>query len=95
MREQYDDDLRSGRVVVGAQSQLLKTLVFTDQLGRRIFDQRKNLLERLLFGRRLEIFDCVELDAALAQPLQRSARVSSAGVVINCGSVHAFLAWIF
>jgi hypothetical protein len=78
--------------MIGVQSQFFEALVFPDEVSRRIFDQRENPLERRPVRRRLEILDCVELDAALAQPMQRGARVSSAGVVINHGSVHAFLA---
>lgn len=92
MLEQERDDLLRGGVVLGLELQFLETLILADQVGRRTFDYRKDFFQRRAIGRGLEILDQVELDLALAQTLQRAARVASAGIVVQNDSFHAFLA---
>jgi hypothetical protein len=58
-------------------------LVLADQVGGRIGEQVEEALQIGPGQRGLEILDDVELDAALAQDVQRAARLASAGVVID------------
>jgi hypothetical protein len=46
------------------------------------------LLERRAVEGVLQVFDDIELDVALAQDLQRSARLASARVVVQQGTRH-------
>ncbi|MFP8875392.1 MAG: hypothetical protein VCB99_00475 [Myxococcota bacterium] len=82
-------DHRFGRLVgVCIQLQGLEVLVLADQLRRGAGEQFEKALD---IGSRkgvFEVVDDVELDVALAQDVQRAARLSSAGVVVDEQSFH-------
>jgi hypothetical protein len=86
--QQHFDDLLAGDVVGGIEAELLEVLVLADQVGGRIGEQVEEAAEVGARGRVLEVIDDVELDAALAQEIQRAARLASALVVVNGDSRH-------
>ena len=83
MLEQQLDDRFGGGVVLRSEPQLRKVLVLSDQLRRRIGEQVEKALQIVATERGLQILDDVELDAALAQDVQRAARLASAGIVVD------------
>ena len=92
MIKQQRDDLLDGSVVVGVQAELGEALVLTHQLRRRDAEQPQNTLETGAVERLLQVFDGVELDASLAQDLDRAARLPSTGIVVDrehrCEPIH-------
>ena len=86
--EKYGHDLIDGRVVVFVQLESLEVLVLPNEVGRRIGKQSKETLEVCLLERIVQVFDGVELDAALAQDLDCATRLASAGVVVDGDAVH-------
>jgi len=58
-------------------------LVLAHQIRGRVGEQIEEALEVGAVQRILEVLDDVELDAALAQDVQRAARLTSAGVVVD------------
>jgi len=83
MLEQQRDHLLGGAVVFGIQTELGESLVLPHQLCRRDAEQAQDALECGAAERLLEVFDGVELDASLAEDLDRSARLASTRVVID------------
>jgi len=83
MLEQEGDDLLLRRVLFGTQPEFRETLVLPHELGGRGLQDPENPLETGPVDRLFQIFDGVELDAALAQDLGRAARLASARVVID------------
>ena len=75
-------------VVLRIQLQRLEVLVFPDQICRRVRKQIEEVLEIVAGERGLQVLDDVELDVALAQDVQRAARLPSAGVVVDEYFVH-------
>jgi hypothetical protein len=63
-------------------------LVLAHQVGGRIGQQLEEATEVGARGRMLEVLDDVELDAALAQQIQRAARLTSARVVVDGDPRH-------
>jgi len=75
-------------VVLRIQLQRLEVLVFPDQICRGVRKQIEEVLEIVAGERGLQILDDVELDVALAQDVQRAARLPSAGVVVDEHFLH-------
>ena len=92
MIKQQRDDLLDGSVVVGVQAELGEALVLAHQLRRSDAEQPQNALETGAVERLLQVFDGVELDASLAQDLDRAARLPSTGIVVDrehrCEAIH-------
>jgi hypothetical protein len=88
MREQELDDGLTGLVPGRIEAQCVEALVASDQVGGRAAQQVEEALVGGAVRGLLEVFDDVELDAALAQDLDRAARLASAGVVIDEHDVH-------
>jgi hypothetical protein len=81
--EQKRGHLFRGLVIVRAQAELGEALVLPNEVRRRRVENAKNSLETRAIERLLQIFDGIELDAALAQNLDRAARLASTRVVIQ------------
>ena len=65
---------RFGACVVGrVEAELLEPLVFADQLPRSLRQETQDSPQSRAIRRIFEILDDIELDAALAQDLQRAA----------------------
>lgn len=75
-------------VVLRIQLQGLEVLVLPDQICRGAGEQLEETLDISAREGVLQVFDDVELDAALAQDVQRAARLPSAGVVVDEYFVH-------
>ncbi len=86
--ERQVDDRVGGLVVLSVESQFPEVLVLTDELRWRIGELTHDLLERRPIEGFLQIFDDIELDVALAQNLQRAARLASARVVVQQATRH-------
>jgi hypothetical protein len=86
--EKQVDDRVGGLVILSVESEPLEILVPSDQLSRPIGESTHDLLERRAVEGVLQVFDDIELDVALAQDLQRSARLASARVVVQQGTRH-------
>jgi hypothetical protein len=81
--QQELDDALARVDVPRDEAQRLEVLVGAYQLRRRAGKEIEESFERGAIERLLQVFDDVELDAALAQDLQRAARLASAGVVVE------------
>ncbi len=88
MLEQERDHRLRRRAVLGRELQFLEPPVPAHQLRGWRVEDRDNPLERRAMQRSFEILDGVELDTLRAQQLQRTARISSARVVIQDDLVH-------
>src|SRR5262245_31486412 len=88
MREQERDHLLAGRVVGGVEAELLEPLVLAHEVARWPREESQEPGERRPIGWGGEILDDVARDAALAQDVQRAARLASAGVVIDGHALH-------
>jgi len=75
-------------VVFGDESEVVERLVLADQCPGGRIELREDRVELLAPKRCFEIFDDVELDAALAQNLECAARLASARVVIDQQFFH-------
>lgn len=82
------DHLLPGRVVLGLQPELVEALVLADEVTGRAGEQREEAVERRTIQRLLQVLDDVARDAALAQDVQRAARLPSAGVVVDGHAIH-------
>lgn len=71
MLQQEIDDSLTGHIVTGIEPQLLEVFVFPHQICRRGWQHIEHPLECRSVERSFEIFDHVELDAALTQELER------------------------
>ena len=76
-------------VVVGVQAQLREPLVLAHELGRLVGDGVEDPLEVGAAERVLQVFDDVELDAAVLEDLHDPAGLTSAGVVVHEKFRHA------
>ena len=76
--------------LVGVRIQLqgLEVLVLPDQVRRGVGQQFEEALDVGAREGVLEVVDDVELDVAFAQDVQRAARLTSAGVVVDEQSLH-------
>jgi len=93
--EQERDDLLARHVVRLPQAQLLEPLVLPDEVPGRPGEELQEALERRPVRRGLQVLDDVARDAALAQDVQRAARLPSAGVVVDRHAFHRLsLPWI-
>lgn len=88
MGEQQRDDLVAALVGRRVEAERVEALVAPDQLGRRVGEQVEEALVGATVERLLQVLDDVELDAALAQDVQRAARFASTGVVVDEQPVH-------
>jgi hypothetical protein len=88
LEEEFDDVL-SGSVVARVEAQLFEVLVLANELRRRLLEQIQEALQVLSSQRVVDVFDDVELDAALAQNLDCAAGLASARVVKDLNSLHA------
>jgi len=88
VREQQLDDGVSGLVIRGIEAELGEALVLADEGRWRVGEQCEEAGERGPIERLLQVLDDVELDAALAQDVQRATRFPSAGVVIDEHGSH-------
>ena len=88
MFEQQVDHRIRPLVVGGLESEFLEVLVLSEQFARLIRKQERDPLQRAAVERLLDVFDDVELDVALAQDVQRAARLPSAGVVVDEHFLH-------
>ena len=86
--EEQAHDFFAALVCVRVQLQGFEVLVLPDQLRRCIGEQIEEVLEVFTGERGLQVLDDVELDAALAQDVQRAARLASTGVVVDEDSFH-------
>jgi len=89
MLEQQVDHRLAGHIVIGIEAQRLKIFVLPHQIRRGIRKQIHDPLKACPVQRGFQILDHVELDAALTQNLERSARLPSARVVVNLESFHS------
>ena len=83
MLQQKVNNSLAGDVIRRLEAQLGELPVLTDKIGWGIGEQVKKPLVVGLGWRVLEVFDDVELDAPLAQEVQRAPAMASAGVVID------------
>jgi len=81
--QQHVDNCLARRVVGFVQSELGEALVLPDQVAGRPGEEPQEPFERWPIEGLLQVLDDVELDAALAQDVQRAARLASTGVVID------------
>jgi len=86
-QEDRDDGIIR-RVVVLVEPEGLEVLILAHKIRWRIRKQGEEPFEVRLFERIVQVFDDVELDAALAQDLDCAARLASARVVIDRDAVH-------
>jgi hypothetical protein len=87
---EQDLDHRLARGVAGGiQAELLEVLVLAHQVGGRVGQEVEEAPQLGAARRLLQVVDDVELDAALAQQVQRAARLASAGVVVDDDPGHA------
>jgi len=86
--EQERDHLLARHVVRLPQPELLEPLVLPDEVAGRSGEKLQEALERPAVGRGLQVLDDVARDAALAQDVQRAARLPSAGVVVDGHAFH-------
>ena len=91
MLDEHLHDLIGRRVVARVEAELLEVLVLADQLRGLVGQEGEEAGEIVPAGRVVQVLDDVELDAALAQDLQRATRLASAGVVVDHHSVHGSL----
>ena len=89
MLRQDVDHLLARLAVALRELELLERLVLADEVRRRVREQITEALEGGALEGALQILDDVELDAALAQDVQRAARLASTGVVIDDHPAHA------
>src|SRR5262249_21799388 len=85
MPEEEIHHLRSRDVVLGSQPELAESLVVAHELGGRPAEKVQDALEGGPVGRMLEILDDLAVDAALAQDLERAARLPAHGMVVEGG----------
>ncbi len=88
MLEQERDDHFRSHVIFSFEPQFLEAPVLAHEVRGRGIEDRDNPFERGAMERSFEILDGVELDALRAQQLQRTARISSARVVIQDDLAH-------
>ena len=87
--QELDHGLARG-VVRSIEPELREVLVLAHQIRGRVGEQIEEALEVGAVQRILEVLDDVELDAALAQEIQRAARLASALVVVDGDSRHGW-----
>jgi hypothetical protein len=83
MLEQQLHHLVARRVVARLQPERLEVLVLANQLRGCVRQDVEEVFQVFPRQRVLQVFDDVELDVALAQEVQRAARLASAGVVVD------------
>ena len=91
MREEEVDHRVARLVGGGVEAELGEALVLPDEGGGRTGEQVEEARVGRAIERLLQVFDDVELDAALAQDVQRAARFASARVVIDQHGSHRAL----
>jgi hypothetical protein len=79
-------------VIAGVQTEILESLVLADEIPGRVVEFLDDLVQHSAVERLFDIVDDVELDAALAQDLERATRLASAGVMVDPQTVHSLLA---
>lgn len=89
MLEQQLDHLVAGLEVGIHEAELLEVLVLAHKVGGRALEQVEEALEVLTGEGLVEIANDVELDAALAEDLLRTARLASTRVVVHPNASHA------
>lgn len=88
MFEQDPNDRFTSDVLILIKPELFETFILAHEVRWRIRQESKNSLEVLSAQGILQVFDNVELDAALTQNVERSARLPSARVVVDQESFH-------
>jgi hypothetical protein len=87
--QQQVDNRVTGDVVRRLQAEVGELPVLADQIGRCVREKVKKVLEVGAGRRLLEVLDDVELDVPLAQDVQRTAAVASAGVEVDAKLFHS------
>jgi hypothetical protein len=88
MLEQQINHRLAGHIMARVETQGLKIFVLAHQVCGRIGEHIHDPFKACSIERCFQVFDNVELDAALAQNIERSTRLPSAGVVIDLESFH-------
>ena len=91
VREDQLDHRFARLIVARIQTELVEVLVLPNQGRGLIREQVKKSLQIGALQGILHVFDDVELDAALAQDIDCTARLPSAGIVIDLNPFHAGL----
>ena len=88
MLQQELDHLLAGDVILRPEAELREALVLADEIARRPGEQREEAGQGSAVGWGLQVLDDVARDAALAQDVQRAARLASPGVVVDRHLLH-------
>jgi hypothetical protein len=88
MREEERDHLLARDVVARVEAELPEALVLPHEIGGRAGEEVEDARQGGPVGRGPEVLDDVARDAALAQDVQRAARLPSAGVVVDGHTRH-------
>jgi len=91
MLQQQVDHRFARDVLVGIKTEGVKIFILPHEISGRIREQGKQTLKCCPIQRCFQIFDNVELDAALTQNIERSTRLPSARIVIHRQSFHCRL----
>ena len=86
--EQERAHLVAGDVVGRVEAELAEAFVLADEIGGRAGEQGEYVRQGGAIEWRLQVLDDVARDVALAQDVQRAARLPSAGVVVDRHAFH-------